>query len=78
MSIPDFDYELERLLGQHEYSVGLADASTPEDMNFVAKAFKAGQQKERERILAELEAAANGYDNLHIALFKLRKIVNND
>ena len=78
MSIPDFDYELERLLGQSEYTVGLAEASSPEDMNFVAKAFRAGQLKERQRINEQLEAEANGYDHLHIALFKLRKIINND
>lgn len=78
MSIPDFDYELETLLGQFEYSVGLADASTPEDMNFVAQAFRAGQLKERERISKQLEIEANGYDHLHIALFKLRKIIDND
>ena len=78
MSIPDFDYELEKLLGQFEYSVGLAEASTPENMNFVAQAFRAGQLKEQERISKELEAAANGYDHLHIPLFKLRKIINND
>ena len=78
MSIPDFDFELENLLGQHEYPVELSKARTPEDMGFVSDAFKAGQQKERERISRELESLANGYDHLHIALFKLRKIINND
>lgn len=77
MSIPDFDYELEKSLGQHEYSVGLAEASTPKDMNFVAEAFRAGQLKERQRITDELESLAqNGV--LTIALFKLRKIIGDD
>ena len=78
MSIPDFDYELEKLLGQHEYPVSLAEASTPEEMGFVAKAFKAGQEKEQDRIYKELLANSNGYDHIHIAIFKLRKIIYND
>ena len=76
MSLPDIDYELEQM-GQLEYTVGLAKASTPEDMSFVASAFRAGQEKERERIWAALEAdSKNGH--LQVALFKLRKIVYND
>lgn len=76
MSLPDIDYELSNV-GQFEYSVGLANASTPEDMKFVSDAFRAGQEKERERIWAEIEAgSSNGY--FEMALFKLRKIINND
>jgi hypothetical protein len=77
MSITDFDYEMEKLLGQAEYSVELARARTPEEITFVAKAFTAGQLKERERILAELEPLSK-HGTLSIALFKLRKIINND
>lgn len=77
MSIPDIDYEL-RDVGQAEYSIPLADARTPEDMDFVAKAFRAGQLKERVRIDEALSKEAKGYDNLNIALFKLRKIIHND
>lgn len=77
MSLPDIDYEL-RDVGQFEYGVELAAASTPEDMQFIADAFRAGQQKERERIEAELVAEANGYDHLQIALFKLKSIIYQD
>lgn len=76
MSLPDIDYELSNM-GQFEYSVGLADASTPQDMTFVSDAFHAGQEKERERIWAAIEAdSSNGY--FEMALFKLRKIIYND
>jgi hypothetical protein len=75
MSLPDIDYEL-RDVGQFEYSVGLANASTPEDMEFVASAFRAGELKERKRILSDLEALSDGNGYLSIALFKLRKIIN--
>lgn len=76
MSLPDIDYELSNM-GQFEYSVGLANASSPEDMGFVAKAFHAGQEKERNRIWAALqESSDNG--QLNLATFKLRKIIYND
>jgi len=39
-------------MGQHEYTVGLA--AKPDEMGRVALAFKAGEQKERDRILNEL------------------------
>ncbi len=65
-------------MGQFEYSVGLAEASTPEDMKFVADAFAAGQDKEKSRIYSQLIDYADGKDTLAIALFKLRKIVYND
>lgn len=77
MSLPDIDYELSDV-GQFEYSVGLSTASTPEDMEFVASAFRAGEQRERQRIMSELESLAKGSGYLEIALFKLRKIINND
>lgn len=77
MSLPDIDYEL-RDMGQHEYAVGLSAASTPEDMRFVADAFRAGQEKEGQRILKALEQEARGYQNLYISLDKVRKIINND
>ena len=38
-------------MGQHEYDVSLAKASTSKDMAFVAKAFNAGVDKERQRAL---------------------------
>jgi hypothetical protein len=75
MSLPDIDYEL-RDVGQSEYSVGLANASTPEEMEFVASAFRAGQEKERNRILSDLLAETNN-DYLQIAVFKLKNIINN-
>lgn len=76
MSIPDFDYELENILGQFEYSVPLA-AMRPEETSAVKIAFGYGQDKERDRILSVLESmASHGYVN--IPLFKLRKIINND
>lgn len=78
MSIPDFDYDLEKMLGQHEYSVSLADARTPEDMISVVSAFKAGQEKERQRIKDELENLYAKHDDAYVVLFKLRKIINND
>ena len=39
-------------MGQHEYTVGLA--AKPDEMGRVALAFRAGEQKERDRILNEL------------------------
>lgn len=77
MSLPDIDYEL-RDVGQFEYGIGLSTASTSKDMEFVASAYRAGEQKERKRILSELESLANNSGYLEIALFKLRKIINND
>ena len=77
MSLPDLDYELSSM-GQFEYSVELAKASSSEDMEFVAKAFAAGQEKERKRIDSELSALADSSGHVSLALFKLRKIINND
>lgn len=65
-------------MGQFEYSVELAKASTPEQMQMVTTAFKAGQLKERERIEQELIEEAGGRDNLQIALFKLKNIIYNN
>lgn len=58
-----------------EYGSDLAKASSPEEMEMVSSAFRAGQIKERERIERELVAEAIGRDNLQIALFKLRNII---
>lgn len=77
MSLPDIDYELSNM-GQFEYSVGLSTASTEKDMEFVASAYRAGEQKERKRILSELESLVDSGGYVQIALFKLRKIINND
>ena len=76
MSIPDIDYELGDQLGQFEYSVGLSP-TRPEETGAVKTAMEYGESKERARIFEELEPfIENGY--LNIALFKLRKIINND
>lgn len=76
MSIPDIDYELGDALGQFEYTVPLA-SMRPDETKAVKTAMEYGEQKERERILSELEKlVSHGYVN--IALFKLRKIINND
>ncbi len=49
----------------------------PSETGAVATAVKYGEQKAQERILKQLEElAVNGH--LNIALFKLRKIINND
>jgi|688.fasta_scaffold10041_16 hypothetical protein len=74
MSLPDIDYELGNV-GQFEYGVGLASPTTPEDMQFVADAFAAGQEKERTRIEKALLAESSG-GHLNIAVFKLQKIIN--
>ncbi len=74
MSLPDIDYELDNV-GQFEYGVGLASPTTPEDMQFVADAFAAGQAKERARIeQALIKESFGGY--LNIAIFKLQNIIN--
>ncbi len=76
MSIPDIDYELGDALGQFEYTVGLSPMK-PNETSAVITAMKYGEQKAQDRILKELEALSeNGY--VSIALFKLRKIINND
>ena len=62
-------------MGMFEYVSGLAKASTPEEMEMVSSAFRAGQIKERERIEQKLIAEANGKDHLEIVLFKLRNII---
>jgi predicted nucleotidyltransferase len=74
MSLPDIDYEL-RDVGQFEYGVDLATPRTPQDMQFVADAFAAGQAKERARIEQALLAESSG-GHLDIAIFKLQKIIN--
>jgi hypothetical protein len=74
MSLPDIDYEL-RNVGQFEYGVDLASPRTPQDMQFVADAFAAGQQKERERIEQALTAKSSS-GHLSIAVFELQNIIN--
>lgn len=76
MSLPDIDYEL-RDVGQSEYVVGLAKASTPEQMEFVASAFRAGQLKEQQRILNELSSFINTSGHVELAFFQLEKIIKN-
>ena len=76
MSLPDIDYEL-RDVGQLEYNIELAKASTPEEMNFVANAFRAGQLKEQQRILDELNSFKNKSGHVEISFFQLEKIINN-
>jgi len=76
MSIPDIDYELGSNLGQFEYTVPLA-SMRPEQTAAVATAVKYGEQKAQLRILEELEKLSSG-GHLSIAMFKLRKIINND
>lgn len=75
MSLPDIDYELSKNMGQFEYAVALAKPSTPEEMEMVTAAFKAGQLKERERIEQALLAEAADRDSIQIAVFKLRNII---
>lgn len=70
MSLPDIDYELS-ILGQFEYSVGLAKASTSQDMEFVAKAFRAGQEK----MVTSLKAKANKDGYVTITIFELEKML---
>jgi len=43
-------------MGQHEYGVDLA--AKPDEMRRVALAFRAGEQKERDRILSQLHKMA--------------------
>lgn len=61
----------------HEYSVGLATPKSSEDMEKVAESFRAGQNKERERIWERIELMSK---NGHVseALFVLREIVWDD
>ena len=55
--------------------MGLAMAKTKEDMKFVADAYAAGQLKEQDRILAELNKyRENGHINL--AWFVVEGIVS--
>lgn len=44
-------------MGQHEYTVSLG--AKPDEMKRVALAFRAGEQKERDRILNELTKMSN-------------------
>ena len=74
MSLPDIDYVLDNM-GQFEYGVDLASPRTPKDMQFVADAFAAGQEKERSRIEQALIKESSG-GHLNIAVFKLQKIIN--
>lgn len=59
-------------MGQFEYGVGLA--AKPEEMNRIALAFRAGEQKQIDRILSELSAISkNGH--IHEAMFVIERIV---
>ncbi len=77
MSLPDIDYELSRV-GQFEYGVALSTASTPKDMEFVANAYRAGEQKERQRIYKKLQTLTNNGGYISIPLFQLKEIIDND
>lgn len=58
-----------------EYEVKLAEPSSPEDMDFVAKAYRAGQSKTQEEIWAKLEPRFRSYNNLYISKDDLKKII---
>ena len=58
-----------------EYEVTLAEPSSPEDMEFVAKSYRAGQKKQQDEIWSRLEPMFPGYDNIYISKEELKKII---
>lgn len=58
-----------------EYTVDLAEASSPEDMKFVAISFEAGQKKMQNEIWKKLEPMFRDYNNLYISKEQLEKII---
>lgn len=63
---------------KHEFETLVLDSSHSKEDQKAVDGFVAEQiKKERERILAALEEQSKGYDNLSIAKFKLRNIINN-
>lgn len=63
---------------KHEFETLVLDSSHSKSDQKAVDAFVAEQiAKERERILNDLEAESKWYDNLSIAKFKLRNIINN-
>jgi hypothetical protein len=62
-------------MGMFEYRVTLSEARSPEDMQFVANAYRAGQKKEQDEIWSKLEPLFRDYDNLYISKENLKKII---
>jgi hypothetical protein len=62
-------------MGMFEYSVQLSSASSPEDMKFVADAFKAGQKKKQDEIWSKLQELSPGYNNVYISKEELNRII---
>lgn len=58
-----------------EYEVKLSDASSSEDMAFIAKAYRAGQSKKQDEIWSRISPLFREYENLYISKDDLRKIV---
>lgn len=58
-----------------EYEVTLAEPSTPEDKEFVAKSYRAGQKKQQDEIWNKLEPLFRDYNNLYIDKEELKKII---
>lgn len=59
-------------MGMHEYTVGLSDARTSQDIKFVEQAFVAGIKSEQERIL-QLLGVESKYGYVNDLLASLRK-----
>ena len=62
-------------MGMFEYNVKLSDATSSEDMEFVAKSFRAGQKKQQDEIWNKLEPLFRSYNNLYISKEDLKKII---
>lgn len=63
---------------KHEFGMLVLDkAMSKADQDAINSFIGEQIQKERYRILDELEQEALGYSNLNIAKFKLRQIINN-
>lgn len=61
-------------MGMFEYEADLAKARSPEDMQFVADAYRAGSDQRASEILNSLRRlSVNGH--LSLALFQLEKII---
>jgi hypothetical protein len=62
-------------MGMFEYEATLAKAISPDDMEFVANAYRAGQKKQQDELWNKLEPMFRDYENLYISKSELKKII---
>lgn len=62
-------------MGMFEYEAQMSNARSPEDMSFVADAFRAGEKKQQDKIWEKIDQIIDNSNYLNISKDSIRKII---